>query len=115
MARYEITLKDQTMEVIDDADAYQQEGPMTTFFSVDETRRVVDCWSTRVASFRTAEIMIIRRTPREQSDQGTYAPSQAIDVSATIPPPSTAMTARSTCGGRISTARPSSSGKALMP
>ena len=27
MARYEITLKDRTVEVIDGADAYQQEGP----------------------------------------------------------------------------------------
>jgi hypothetical protein len=109
VARYEITLKDQTVEVIDDADAYQQEGTMTTFFSVDDTRRVVDCWSTRLASFRTSEIMIIRR------DQGTYAPSQAIDASATMPPLITAMTARSTCGGRMTTARPSSNGKALIP
>src|SRR4051812_1901078 len=98
MARYEITLKDHTMEVIDDADAYQQEGPMTTFFSIDETRRVVDCWSTRVASFRTSEIMIVRRLAGAgtASDQGTYAPSQAMVDSATIPPPSTAITARST-------------------
>ena len=109
MARYEITLKDQTVEVIDDADAYQQEGTMTTFFSVDDTRRVVDCWSTRLASFRTSEIMIIRR------GQGTYAPSQAIDDNATMPPAITAMTARSTCGGRLSTARPNSNGKALIP
>jgi len=121
MARYEITLKDHSMEVIDDADAYQQEGTMTTFFAVDETRRVVDCWSTRLASFRTSEIVIIRRCQDEDqaedqaAGQGTYAPSQAIDESATMPPPSTAITARSTCGGRISTARASASGKALIP
>ena len=115
MARYEITLKDHTMEVIDDADAYQQEGQMTTFFSVDESRRVVDCWSTRLASFRTTEIVIIRRCAADPTAQGTYAPSQAIDDNATMPPPSTAITARSTCGGRISTARASTSGKALIP
>jgi len=122
MARYEITLKDRTVEVIDGADAYQQEGQMTTFFSVEDERQIVDCWSTRLASFRTAEIVIIRReTPAPnmpastEPDQGTYAPSQAIDERATNPPPSAAMTARSTCGGRVTTARPNSNGKALIP
>ena len=59
---YEVTMKDRTTELIDGADAYQQEGQMTTFFRRDEGRHVVDCWSTRVASFRTADILIIRRT-----------------------------------------------------
>lgn len=61
MASYEVTLKDGTSERIEDADAYRQEGPMTTFFQHDGDRQVVDCWSTRLASFRTTEIMIIRR------------------------------------------------------
>lgn len=61
MARFEVTLKDRTVEVIDRADAYQQEGQMTTFFTTGEGRQVVDCWSTRVASFRTSEVVIIRR------------------------------------------------------
>jgi len=61
MSRFEVTLKDRTVEVIDRADAYQQEGQMTTFFTTGEGRQVVDCWSTRVASFRTAEVVIIRR------------------------------------------------------
>lgn len=111
MARYEITLKDRTVELLDGADAYQQEGQMTTFFALGEERRVVDCWSTRLASFRTSEIVIIRRA----GGQGTYAPSQAIDDRATTPPPSTASAARSTCGGRMTTARPSTSGNALIP
>jgi hypothetical protein len=116
MARYEVTLKDRTVELIDGADAYQQEGQMTTFFVVGDDRRVVDCWSTRLASFRTSEILIIRRDAADAvSDQGTYAPSQAIDDSATIPPPISVTANRSTCGGRISTARVSSSGKALIP
>ena len=114
MARYEVTLKDHTVECIDGADAYQQEGQMTTFFAVDAERRVVDCWSTRLASFRTSEVLIIRRGEAPPA-QGTYAPSQAMDDSATSPPPSTAMTARSTCGGRLTTARVNSSGKALIP
>lgn len=61
MAAYEVVLKDRTCEVIDGADAYQQEGQMTTFFALGDGRRVVDCWSSRVASFRTSEVLIIRR------------------------------------------------------
>ena len=62
---FEVTLADRTVELIDDADAYQQEGQMTTFFANGAGRQVVDCWSTRVASFRTADIVIIRRVQRE--------------------------------------------------
>jgi hypothetical protein len=121
MARYEITLKDRTVEVIDGADAYQQEGQMTTFFALAGERVVVDCWSTRLASFRTSEILIVRRrvvadaTGVASGAQGTYAPSQAIDESATSAPPMSASAARSTCGGRITTARASTNGKALSP
>ena len=115
MARYEITLKDRTVEVIDQADAYQQEGPMTTFFAMGDDRRVVDCWSTRLASFRTAEIVIIRRGSEPALGQGTYAPNQAMADIAATPPPNTAMTARSTCGGRVSTARASTNGNAFNP
>jgi hypothetical protein len=111
MPRYQVTLKDRTVEWIDGADAYQQEGQMTTFFALGDERRVVDCWSTRLASFRTSEILVIRR----RAPQGTYAPSQASDDSATIPPPMAASAARSTCGGRMSTARVNSSGNALIP
>jgi hypothetical protein len=58
---FEVTLRDRTRELIDGADAYGQEGQITTFFKHAEGRQVVDCWSTRVASFRTSEILIIRR------------------------------------------------------
>lgn len=61
MASYQITLKDKTTESIDDADAYAQEGQMTTFFLTGSDRQVVDTWSTRVASFRTSELIAIRR------------------------------------------------------
>lgn len=61
MATYHVTLKNGTVEVIEGADAYQQEGQMTTFFVTGERRQVVDCWSTRLASFRTSEVLIIRR------------------------------------------------------
>jgi hypothetical protein len=57
---YEVILKDRSVEVVDGADAYKQEGPMTTFFLRAEGREVVDSWSTRVASVRTSEVMMIR-------------------------------------------------------
>ncbi|MDY7106086.1 MAG: hypothetical protein S0880_33300 [Actinomycetota bacterium] len=61
---HEVTLLDQRVELVHGADAYQPEGHMTTFFRTDGERAVVDAWSTRVASFRTAEILMIRRTDR---------------------------------------------------
>jgi hypothetical protein len=60
MASYEVTLRDRTVECVEGADAYQQEGPMTTFFCT-EGRATVDSWSTRVASVRTADVLLIRR------------------------------------------------------
>jgi len=61
MATFEVTMKNRAVERVAGADAYQQEGQMTTFFRTDGPRATVDSWSTRVASFRTAEIIIIRR------------------------------------------------------
>lgn len=60
MAQFEVTLRDRSVEWVGDADAYQQEGPMTTFFRT-EGRVTVDSWSTRVASVRTADVLLIRR------------------------------------------------------
>ena len=61
MPTYEVTFKDRSVEVVDGADAYQQEGPMTTFFRLGEGRGAVDCWAVRIASFRTAELVMVRR------------------------------------------------------
>ena len=61
MSIYEVTMQDRSVERITDADAYQQEGQMTTFFQTGSHRQVVDTWSTRVASFRTSDVVIIRR------------------------------------------------------
>lgn len=58
---YEVTISDGSTEVVPAADTYQQEGPLTTFFRTEPGRRVVDGWSTRLASFRTVEIVRIRR------------------------------------------------------
>ncbi len=64
MALFEVTMLDRTVERIEGADAYQQEGQMTTFFRTASERMVVDTWSTRLASFRTSQVLIIRRIER---------------------------------------------------
>lgn len=58
---FDVTLADGSVERVEDADAYQQEQSMTTFFRNDGGRQAVDCWSIRVASFRTETIVSIRR------------------------------------------------------
>lgn len=67
MPTYELMLKDRSVELVEGADAYQQEGPMTTFFRRADGRDVVDSWSTRVASFRTADLLAVRRREAGQS------------------------------------------------
>ena len=57
---YDITLRDGTVEQVVGRDAYQPEQSMTTFFRT-EGRQTVDCWSVRMASFRTDQILAIRR------------------------------------------------------
>ena len=61
MTTFEITLTDRSVQTVDDAEAYQQEGPMTTFFNTDASSGRLDSWSTRLASFRSADIAMIRR------------------------------------------------------
>lgn len=61
MAGYVITLADGSIEQVDGADAYSQEGPLTTFFDT-AGRDVVDAWASRVMSLRTTEIMMVRRS-----------------------------------------------------
>ena len=62
MATYEVLLKDGSLEYIDGADTYEQEGPLTTFFELAADRKAIDCWSVRLSSIRTTEIVRIRRT-----------------------------------------------------
>ncbi len=75
MTSYQITLKDRSTEQIDGADAYQQEGQMTTFFCTAPGRNVVDTWSTRLASFRTSELVAIRRV-EPPADTGVHVVSE---------------------------------------
>ena len=61
MPTFELTLRDRSVVTVDGADAYQPEGPMTTFFRRRNGREVIDSWSTRIASFRTADLLAVRR------------------------------------------------------
>jgi hypothetical protein len=68
MARFTVSLASDRNEIIEHADAYQQEGPLTTFFAFAGGREVIDSWSSRLASFRTADVVAVRRIedgPRE--------------------------------------------------
>jgi hypothetical protein len=61
MPTFEVMLRDRSVVTVDGADAYQQEGPMTTFFRRGNGREVIDSWSTRIASFRTVDLLAVRR------------------------------------------------------
>ena len=61
---HDIVLADGEVVEITGANAYVQEGPLTTFFHSGRSRAAIDSWSERVASFKTTEIRrIIRRHP----------------------------------------------------
>jgi hypothetical protein len=57
---FEVTLIDESTELVDGADSYQLEGPLTTFYGGDRPRPL-DSWSVKVASYRTDRIARIRR------------------------------------------------------
>lgn len=62
MTTFEVLLQDGSVECIQGADTYGQEGPLTTFYQTDDDRRVIDCWAQRLESIRTTDIVRIRRT-----------------------------------------------------
>lgn len=75
MAQFEVLLSADRVECIHGADAYQLEGPLTTFFRLGGSRTVIDSWSTRLASFRTVDIVAIRRLGRVDVDPGPTDPN----------------------------------------
>jgi hypothetical protein len=61
---HEVVLADGEVVEVFGANAYVQEGPLTTFFHSGRSRAAIDSWAERVASFKTTEIRrIIRRHP----------------------------------------------------
>ena len=77
MATFEIKLRDGTVEIIEGADAYQPDGQFTTFFALEEGRTVVDCWSVRIASIRSAEIVAVWRREAPGGSRRAVRPSAA--------------------------------------
>jgi len=69
MALFAVKLSDETTDIISEADCYQQEGPMTTFFAFGNDRTIIDSWSLRLASYRTADISAIRRSSKVSNNE----------------------------------------------
>ncbi len=68
---FEVVLTDRRIERVAGADAFAQEGMMTSFFMLGDGRRTIDTWATRVASVRTSQILLVRRLDAEATDQAT--------------------------------------------
>ena len=63
---YDVLLADGLVQVTG-AYAYAPDGQLTTFYRCRDGRETVDVWATRVASFRTADILrILRVEPQDQ-------------------------------------------------
>jgi hypothetical protein len=52
---------DDSSTLVQGADAYEQEGPLTTFFERNGGGRLASSFAVRVASFRTSRIVEVRR------------------------------------------------------
>lgn len=55
-----IMFDDETSTVVEGADAYEQEGPLTTFFDRNGGGRLSSAFTVRLASFRTSRIVEVR-------------------------------------------------------
>jgi len=61
---HDVVLADGEVIEVLGANAYVQEGPLTTFFHSGRSRAAIDSWAQRIASFKTTEIRrIVRRSP----------------------------------------------------
>jgi len=57
-----VHFEDDAIAMVHGADAYEQEGPLTTFFDRDGgAGRLASAFAVRIASFRTSHIVAIRR------------------------------------------------------
>jgi hypothetical protein len=56
-----VRFEDETTTVVHGADAYEQEGPLTTFFDRNGGGRLASAFTVRVASFRTGRIIEVRK------------------------------------------------------
>jgi hypothetical protein len=70
-----VRFEDETTTVVHGADAYEQEGPLTTFFDRNGGGRLASAFTLRVASFRTGRIIEVRKmeSAAATSDVATLA------------------------------------------
>ena len=63
-----ILFDDDTSTVVHGADAYEQEGPLTTFFDRNGGGRLASAFTVRLASFRTSRILEVRLDNDQSSE-----------------------------------------------
>ncbi len=73
MWNWNIAMKSGETITVEGADAYCPEGPLTTFFCTGSNRQTIDSWSTRISSYRTADIVTIERAKAEAIELNTPA------------------------------------------
>ncbi len=71
MSTFEVVLAGDTAPQVILADAYEQEGPMTTFFTCESTHVRLDSWALRLASFRSVDVRMIRRLDAHETERPT--------------------------------------------
>lgn len=74
---------DDTTTIVDDADSYEQEGPLTTFFDRNGGGRLASAFAVRVASFRTSRIVEVRRASTDVQPAESPVLSSAMSSSST--------------------------------
>lgn len=57
---FEVTLRDNSTEFVEGADAFVHDKSMTTFYRTGNDRHAVDCWSVATAAIRTDDVRMIR-------------------------------------------------------
>ena len=62
-----VRFEDETTTVVHGADAYEQEGPLTTFFDRNGGGRLASAFTVRLASFRTSRIIEVRLASDQSS------------------------------------------------
>ena len=72
-----VHFEDDTTTVVDAADSYEQEGPLTTFFDRNGGGRLASAFAVRVASFRTSKIVEVRR---ERSPEAIETPQSSMSL-----------------------------------
>ena len=77
-----VSFDDDSSTLVHGADAYEQEGPLTTFFDRNGGGRLTSAFTERVASFRTNRIVEIRRVDAQLAPSGALSAGSATQVCA---------------------------------